>query len=151
MRLTRANLLWLSGRRMAFSSRSDYETLVYSVQENHPKHIVSSTLKLYSVSAFTATMQGEIIFVNGLTLRIREFLDFKQERIMDYSYTLYRGEQKIRWYDPQPHPENKKLAATFPHHFHEEPDIKHNRKPAKGISFEAPNLAVLIKDCIALG
>jgi hypothetical protein len=144
---------------MAFPSRSNYETLVYSAQENNPQHIVSSTLKLYSVSAFTATVQGEILFSNGLTLRIREFLDFKQERIVDYSYTIYRGDQKIRWYDPQPHPENKKLAATFPHHFHEEPDpstgsgqsIKHNRKPAEGISFEAPNLPVLIKICIGLG
>ncbi|MEW5987949.1 MAG: DUF6516 family protein [Chloroflexota bacterium] len=53
-------------------------------------------------------------------------------------------------YDPQPHPENPILAITFPHHYHEEPDIKHNRRPAPGISFETPNLPTLIADCIAL-
>ena len=54
-------------------------------------------------------------------------------------------------YDPQPHPENPDLASTFPHHHHEPPDIKHNRRPAPGISFQAPNLPTLIADCIALG
>jgi hypothetical protein len=71
--------------------------------------------------------------------------------ILEYSYTIYRGEEKIRWYDPQPHPENPALASTFPHHFHEAPDIKHNRKPAPGISFDASNLATLIADCLQLG
>lgn len=43
------------------------------------------------------------------------------------------------------------LQATFPHHRHEPPDIKHNRRPAPGISFQAPNLPTLIKDCVELG
>lgn len=34
---------------------------------------------------------------------------------------------------------------------HEEPDIKHNRRPAPGISFTAPNLPKLIADCLSLG
>lgn len=37
------------------------------------------------------------------------------------------------------------------HHRHEPPEIKHNRRPAPGISFDAPNLATLITDCIDLG
>ena len=49
------------------------------------------------------------------------------------------------------HPEIPDLVSTFPHHLHEPPDIKHNRKPASGISFTAPNLPTLIADCIALG
>ena len=44
-----------------------------------------------------------------------------------------------------------KVAATYPHHRHEPPDIKHNRRPAQGISFQAPNLPALIDDCIKLG
>jgi len=40
---------------------------------------------------------------------------------------------------------------TFPHHFHDSPDIKHNRKPAPSISFAEPNLPTVIADCIALG
>jgi hypothetical protein len=29
--------------------------------------------------------------------------------------------------------------------------LKHNRKPAPGVNFQAPNLTTLIADCIALG
>jgi len=134
---------------MPFPSRSAYETLVYGIPGSAPS-IQSSTLRLYSVSAMTAIVDGEIHFLNGLALRVREFLDFKQKRLMDYSYTIYRGQQKIRWYDPQPHPEIPALAATFPHHYHTEPDIKHNRQPTAGISFTAPNLPTLIKVCSEL-
>jgi hypothetical protein len=55
------------------------------------------------------------------------------------------------WYDPQPHLENPDLAETSPHHYHEPPDIKHNRRPAHGLSFHTPNLAALITDCVKLG
>jgi hypothetical protein len=82
---------------------------------------------------------------------VLEFIDFITAQIRDYSYTVFRGEEKIRWYDPQPHPENPALASTFPHHRHEPPEIKHNRQPAPGISFHAPNLPTLITDCEALG
>ena len=149
---------------MAIPPRIDYETLIYGVAQNYAKDIQLSTLRLYSTSSLTARLQGEVFFENGLVLRVREYIDFRVNKIMDYSYTVYRGEDKIRWYDPQPHPENPSLATTFPHHFHEEPDpstsdpgrrsaqsIKHNRKPAPGISFDAPNLPTLIADCIRLG
>ncbi|HRQ37673.1 MAG TPA: DUF6516 family protein [Chloroflexota bacterium] len=135
---------------MAFPSRHEYESLIYGVAATYPE-VVASTLRLYSTSALTAVVEGEVQFNNGLKLRILEILDLKNGRIQNYSYAIYRGNDKIRWYDPQPHPENPALTATYPHHFHEEPDIKHNRQPAKGISFEKPNLPVLIADCLALG
>ena len=84
---------------------------------------------------------------NGLRIRVVEVLDFKQQQMITYSYTVFRGTARIRWYDPQPHPENPALAPTFPHHFHEEPDIKHNRQAAFGISFEDVNLPQVIIDC----
>ncbi|MBV7333744.1 hypothetical protein KFU94_37035 [Chloroflexi bacterium TSY] len=77
-------------------------------------------------------------------------LDFKKRQIVTYSYTVFRGETRIRWYDSQPHPENPALHATFPHHFHTDPDIKHNRQPAPGISFVQPNLSQLVADCTQL-
>ena len=46
------------------------------------------------------------------------------------------------------YPNRPELAATFPHHYHEEPGIKLNRRPAPGISFEAPNLPALVEVCI---
>lgn len=87
---------------------------------------------------------------NGIELRVFEYLDFASGEILEYSYSVYRDKDKIRWYDPQPHPENPDLAPTFPHHYHAPPDIKHHRLPAHGISFKSPNLLTLIEDCLAL-
>jgi hypothetical protein len=38
------------------------------------------------------------------------------------------------------------LASTYPHHKHIPPDLRHNRVPAHGISFEQPNLPTLIEE-----
>lgn len=131
-------------------SQSEYEQLVYSLAERYPE-IATSTLRLYTNSAKSAFVRGTVYFYSGLELRVFEYLDLTDGEILDYSYAVYRGDEKIRWYDPQPHPENPALAATFPHHYHESPDIKHNRRPAFGLSFRAPNIPTLITDCINLG
>jgi hypothetical protein len=131
-------------------SRADYESLLYTMTERYPG-VSASTLRLYTHSATTAFVRGSVHFHNGLELRIFEYLDLTDGEIFDYSYIVLRGEEKIRWYDPQPHPENPDLVATFPHQLHEPPDIKHNRKPAPGIGFSVPNLPTLIADCVALG
>jgi hypothetical protein len=134
---------------MPFPSRPEYERLVYGLPDSTPD-VLSSSLRLYSTSALTAIVEGELLLRNGLQLRILEVLDFKAERIRNYSYAVYQDGVKIRWYDAQPHPENQTLAVTFPHHFHQEPDIRHNRLPAPGISFERPNFSTLIADCLWL-
>jgi hypothetical protein len=130
-------------------NRQTYEALLYSLPERCPQ-VVSSTLRLYNNSATTGIVRGSVYFENGLELCLFEYLDLTDGEILDYSYTVYRGSDKIRWYDPQPHPEEPTLTATFPHHYHAEPDIKHHRLPAPGISFHAPNLDQLIADCLAL-
>jgi|SRR3990172_3105804 len=131
-------------------SRADYETLLYTLTERYPG-VSGSTVRLYTNSATTALVRGSVHFRNGLELHIFEYLDLTDGEIFDYSYTVLRGDEKIRWYDPQPHPEDPDLASNFPHHRHEPPDIKHNRKPAPGITFHAPNLPTLIADCEELG
>ena len=136
---------------MSFPSRAGYESLIYGLPQAYPDYIAASTLRLYSTSALTARVVGTVYLSNGLQLRVTEFVDFMAGRILDYSYTIYQGENKIGWYDPQPHPEDPDLAETFPHHYHESPDIKHNRRPAPGLSFHSPNLSTLIADCIRLG
>jgi len=52
----------------------------------------------------------------------------------------------LYWYDPQPHPDDPSLASTFPHHKHAPPQIRRNRTPAPGSSFEHPNLDFLVKE-----
>lgn len=135
---------------MALPPHNEYEQLIYSLADRYSQ-IASSTLRLYSTGALTAMVEGSLYFRNGLELRVAEALDFKYGRIQRYSYTIYRGAEKIRWYDSQPHPENADLASTFPHHRHEPPTIKDNRHPAPGISFVAPNLPTLIRDCVEVG
>ena len=135
---------------MAFPTLAEYESLVYGLPDKYPE-IVSSTVRIYGASALTAAVEGELEFNSGLRLRVAEAIDFSAGLIRKYGYTVYRGEDKIRWYDPQPHPNVPALAETFPHHYHESPDIKHNRCPAPGLSFHSPNLPALITDCIQLG
>lgn len=134
---------------MGFPSQAGYERLVYTLPQDYPD-IVSSSLHLYTASRGTTVVRGNIRFRNGLELRVSEIVDFVAGRISDYGYTVFRGEERIRWYDPQPHPENPGLASTFPHHYHEPPDMKHNRRPAPGITFQSPNLPTLIADCLGL-
>ncbi len=135
---------------MAFPTRSEYEQLIYSLPYQS-SDVTSSSLRLYTRSSDAAVVRGSLRFQNGLELRVFEVLDFVAARISDYSYTVFQGEERIRWYDPQPHPEALELQSTFPPHRHEPPEIKHHRRPAPGIGFAAPNLATLIADCIELG
>jgi hypothetical protein len=141
---------------MAFPSREAYERLIYSLADSYPE-IRSSSLHLYPNSSTTCFVRGSVWFQNGLELRVFEYLDLSDGELLGYSYTVLKGEDRIRWYDPQPHPEVPELHSTFPHHYHvlpepggSEPGIKHNRHPAPGISFEEPNLPTLIADVAEL-
>ena len=91
---------------------------------------------------------GALYFKNQIELRFREEIDCLNAKLLDYYYEIRQYDEKKYFYDPQPHPENSDLAATFPHHKHILPDIKHNRQPASGISFDKPNLPLLIEEII---
>lgn len=99
---------------MTIPPRPEYEQLIYGMPDAYPNEVIGSTLRLYSTSAFTAIVEGKVKLSNGLVLKVLEALDFKMGRIRQYSYTVFRGEKRIRWYDPQPHPEDSTLAETFP-------------------------------------
>jgi hypothetical protein len=66
--------------------------------------------------------------------------------IQRYGYEVWRGGEKLYWYDPQPHPNEPALASTHPHHKHVPPDIKRHRIPAPGLRFDDPNLPQLIDE-----
>ena len=87
-----------------------------------------------------------MFFSNGIRLRLREELDFDAGLITSYGYEVYRGAERLYWYDDFPHPNDPNLVSTFPHHKHVPPDIKHNRIPALEIRFNRPNLPVLIRE-----
>ncbi|MCI0388624.1 MAG: DUF6516 family protein [Acidobacteria bacterium] len=73
-------------------------------------------------------------------------LDTGLLRLVSYGYEVWRGAEKLYWYDSQPHPDDPKLASTHPHHKHVPPDLKHNRLPAPVLSFTEPNLPFLIAE-----
>lgn len=130
---------------MAFPPREAYERLIFTLTDSYSE-VVSSSLRLYPNSPTTCFVRGSVWFQNGLELRVFEYLDLSDGELLDYGYTVLRGEERIRWYDAQPHPDIPELVSTFPHHYHENPDIKHNRRPAPRVSFTKTNLPDLIAD-----
>ncbi len=117
----------------------------------HRSRTIRSTLTVWSDSPFTGIAEGEIVFQNGLRLRMREEIDFDEGIIVSYGYEVYRGEERLYWYDDFPHPDDASLTETFPHHKHIPPDIKHHRIIAPNISFARPNLPELIREIDAMG
>jgi hypothetical protein len=105
-----------------------------------------STVRVWSISPFTGIAEGEVWFRNDFRLRIREEIDFDENLIVSYGYEVYRGREKLFWYDDFPHPHDPRLSTTHPHHKHIPPNIKRNRIPAPGLSFEVPNLRIIVRE-----
>lgn len=134
-----------------FQSLRDYEEFIYTLKLQFPT-IVHSTLVVIRLGKRSAVVEGELRFAHGYRIAIAEQLstDTGPVHIDFYGYELWYNADKIAWYDPQPHPNDPTLASTHPHHKHVPPDIKHNRIPAPGLSFEQPNLPLLIREITAL-
>lgn len=125
---------------------SQYESLVYGIQATSP-HIESSSLVLQRRGQLNCWLVGTVQFSTGIRLEVAEALDFISEAfIRHYSYAVFRGDEKLYWYDSQAHPNDPTLQSTHPHHKHIPPDIKHHRIPAPNLSFSTPNLPFLIRE-----
>jgi hypothetical protein len=124
---------------------ASYSAFVYALAARHT-FVTSSKLALAPIGATLAKLEGRIECWNDIGLEIWELIDFAARRIRTYSYEVYRGDEKICWYDSWEHPEIAALAPTFPHHKHVAPNLRHHRVPAPGISFESPNLDVVLEE-----
>jgi len=128
---------------------ADYELFIYALQDEYAS-IRLSTLTVIHQASDVATVEGDVSFHNGLSLRVLEVVrfDVTPPRLARYGYKVRRGIEKLSlyWYDSQPHPNDPVLAATDPHHKHIPPDIKHHRVPAPHMSFTRPNLPALIEE-----
>jgi len=95
---------------------------------------------------------GELYFDHEIRLVIRERLVWHRLPVVIdwYGYEVWRGNEKLFWYDPQPHPNEPALQENQPHHKHIPPDIKHHRIPAQEMSFDRPNLPVLVQEVESL-
>jgi len=132
----------------ALTSLAEYSRFVAELLSR--PNVTRSTVAVWSDSPCTGIAEGEVFFARGLRLRLREELDFEAGLITAYGYEVYRGEERMFWYDDFPHPDESTLAATFPHHKHVPPDIRHHRIPAPGMSFAVPNLPGLMQEIEAI-
>lgn len=132
---------------MTLASIAEYEIFVYSLCDIFP-FILSSTLRVIRAGPESGRVVGILTFSNDLRLDVAELVDFDAGRldILQYGYVVWRGDERLYWYDSQPHPNDPALAATDPHHKHIPPDIKHHRVPAPDLSLTTPNLPFLIQE-----
>lgn len=122
-----------------------YSEIIYSLPDRYSS-IQGSTLVLAPIGPTLAKVEGQITFDGEVVLDVWELVDFESGQIRNYSYEIQQAGEQIAWYDPYEHPHIPELASTHPHHKHILPDIKHNRVPAPGISFDQPNLPLLIEE-----
>lgn len=125
----------------------DYELFIYALQD-HFTGILVSTLSVIRQASEVATVEGELFFAEGVRMRVLEVVrfDLTPPQLTRYGYEVWRGSEKLYWYDSQAHPNDPTLASTDPHHKHIPPDIKHHRIPAPELSFIRPNLPFLIAE-----
>ena len=134
-----------------FRTPQDYELFLYTLIEQIPS-IARSTIVFVRVGASMAKVSGELFLKNGIRLVVRERLVFDRLPLVidSYGYEAWRGDEKLYWYDSQPHPDEPSLQSSHPHHKHIPPDIKHHRIPAPEMSFVQPNIPALVADAESL-
>lgn len=125
----------------------DYELFLYTFVEQFPS-VRRSTVVFIRRGATLARVTGELHFDHDIRLVVRERILYHHlPAVIDwYGYEVWQGEEKLYWYDSQPHPHDPDLQSTHPHHKHVPPNIKHNRIPAPDMSFTRPNLPSLIRE-----
>ena len=130
-----------------FRTPEDYELFLYTITERFPA-VQRSSLIFVRRGSTLGRVSGELHFAHGFRLVLRERVLFSRLPIVTdwYGYEVWKDDEKLYWYDSQPHPNNAELAGTHPHHKHIPPNIKRNRIPAPNMSFEQPNLPALIEE-----
>lgn len=132
-----------------FLARAEYESVIAALPKAFTA-ILKSTLRVRNSGAPTAIVDGELHFAAGLRLRVIEAIDFKASRIQAYAYTVWRGDDKLGWFDSTPLSQEPHLAENFPHHYHDLSGPIEERASAPALSFTAPNLPAVIKFCLQL-
>lgn len=126
-------------------SYAEYAQYIYDLLTDRLT-IQHHTLVVYTSGRTLGILRGQVEFHSGYILRVFEHVDFIRHYILNYSYEVFYQNTLVWWYDSMPHPDIPELQSTHPHHKHIEPDIKHHRIPAPGLSFSRPNLSQLIQE-----
>lgn len=130
-----------------FRTPDDYELFLYTLSDQLPS-VQHSIVTFIRRGTSLARVSGEMLFDNVFRLVVRERILYDRLPLVidEYGYEIWQDDEKLCWYDSQPHPNNPALQSTHPHHKHVPPDIKHNRVPAPHMSFTQPNLPALIRE-----
>ena len=125
----------------------DYELFLYTLTDQFPC-VRRSTVTLIRRGATLARVAGVLHFDSNVRLVVRERLAYHRlPAVIDwYGYEVWRGDEKLYWYDSQSHPSDPALQSTDPHHKHIPPDLKHHRTPAPQMSFTQTNFPTLIRE-----
>jgi hypothetical protein len=125
----------------------DYELFLYTLAQQFSS-VRRSTLTFVRLGSSLARVAGELHFDYGVRLIVRERLLYDRSPLLiDWNgYEVWRNDEKLYWYDSQPHPNEPELQSTHPHHKHIPPDLKHHRVAAPEMRFVRSNLPVLIKE-----
>ena len=75
----------------ALLSLGAYSRLIAEIANR--RTIERSTIRVWSDSSHTGIAEGEILFSNGLRLRVREGLDFSAGLITSHGYEVYQNEK----------------------------------------------------------
>ena len=129
----------------------DYELFLYTLTDQFVS-VNRSTVTLVRLGATLGRVTGDLYFECDVRLIVRERVVYNRLPVVidSYGYEVWRGNEKLYWYDSQPHQNDPILQSTDPHHKHIPPDIKHHRIPAPEMSFTEANLPELIHEIEAL-
>jgi hypothetical protein len=96
-------------------SASDYELFLYTLAQQFPS-VRRSALTFVRLAASLARVAGELHFDHNIRLVVRERLLYDRSPLtIDwYGYEVWLGEEKLFWYDSQPHPSEPDLQDTHP-------------------------------------
>jgi hypothetical protein len=130
-----------------FRTIEDYELFLYTLADRYAV-VLRSTVTLVRRGSTLARVAGELFFAHDIRLVVRERILYRGIPIVidSYGYEIWRGSDKLYWYDSQPHPYDATLQSTDPHHKHIPPNIKQNRVPAPEMGFARPNIPMLIQE-----
>ena len=101
----------------------DYELFLYTLGEQFPS-VPRSTVTFIRRGASLARVAGELDFDYDIRLVVRERVVYHRRPVVIdwYGYEVWRGNEKLYWYDSQPHPDYPALRSTHPHYKHIPPD-----------------------------
>jgi hypothetical protein len=153
--------------RNPLASPDDYALFIHQLPEEYVA-VRYSSLVYVPLGIKAGKVKGLVAFSGNVILCVQEFLNFELQVIEGYGYEVskisspaetvppaeeycrpsYQKKEKLWWYDSFPHPNDRSLASTHPHHKHVHPNIKHNRIVAPELTFIAENLTCLVTEII---